>query len=144
MRFFLPFLIFSPWTPIRGENDNRYVVFHPWAWHYNIVQKMLTDGVSHRNCGTLQKVVALPNMPPGSMGDLPRSKNRFCVGWASEADSYNFLVEIFLEKIQKRLVFFGAWGFGKGVVARPSLYPHAEHIKNLFIFLKMILSNRRL
>jgi len=76
--------------------------------------KMLTGGVSHCNCGTLQKVVALPNMPPGRMGDLPRSKNRFCVGWAFEADSNNFLVEIFLEKIQKRLVFFGARGFVKG------------------------------
>jgi len=77
------------------------------------------------------------------MGDLPRSKNRFCVGWASEADRYLFLLETPLEKIQKRLVFFGARGFDKGVVARPSLYPHAEHIKNLFIFFKIILSNRR-
>ncbi|KKQ49841.1 MAG: hypothetical protein US69_C0002G0116 [candidate division TM6 bacterium GW2011_GWF2_38_10] len=75
---------------------------------------MLTGDGSHRNCGTLQKVEALPNMPPGSMGDLPRSKNRFCVGWASEADSHNFLVEIFLEKIQKRLVFLGPGDLIKG------------------------------
>jgi len=76
--------------------------------------------------------------PQGACGDLPRSKNRFCVGWASEADRHLFLLETPLEKIQKRLVFFGARGFDKGVVARPSLYPHAEHIKKLFILFKMV------